>query len=92
MWIIDEMKKARAIIESHGYTILEEYTLISNYGIVFTTDGINRVDARHWINCYGCECNHYDVTFDKAKYPELEELKPEFKTIQKELNDMIWGN
>ena len=90
MFINDEMKKAREIIESFGYTIVEEYTLINNYGIVFT-DGVNRFDARQWKNCYGAECNQYSITLNLVDHPELKALKPEMEIIEKELNDMIWG-
>ncbi len=51
MLISEELAKAKDIIESHGYIVIEDYLLINNYGIVFSTDGNNRIDARHWKNC-----------------------------------------
>ena len=86
MLISEEFNKAKEIIESHGYSIVEEYTLINNYGIVFSTDGSNRIDARHWINCYGAEMNSYIISLNLVNHPELKVLKPEMEILEKELN------
>ena len=89
MLISEELAKAKDIIESHGYTVIEDYLLINNYGIVFSTDGNNRIDARHWKNCYGAEMNSYSISLNLVDYPELKVLKPEMEILEQELNNMI---
>ena len=71
------MKNEEQIIEDiitrNGGKVLEHYSLVSNYGTVFELNG-KRHDARHWLNCYGAEVNHWGVT-------------PTNEAIEKELNE-----
>lgn len=89
MLISEELRRAKEIIQNHGYIVLEDYMLINNYGIIFSTDGSNRIDARHWLNIYGAEVNYYSITLNLVDHPELEELKPFMKLLEDDLNQML---
>ena len=89
MTIIDELKKAKEIIENNGGVIVKDYTLINNYGVTFELNEIP-YDARHWINCYGCEVNYYEV-HKFIDYKNDDKNRKVIEKIKDELNKMIMG-
>lgn len=88
---MEDMKKAKAVLEKHGATNLESYTLINNFGWTFDMDG-RRYDARYWANCYGVPLERWEISVGKTYrdengqpcvYPMDKELQ---ETIERELN------
>lgn len=68
------------IITEAGGIVIEKYNLVNNHGIVFELDG-DRYDARHWLNCYGADCNFWTVT--KSVGGKVEE---KIKELESRLN------
>lgn len=54
------MSKIVEVLEKHGATDIEDYSLISNYGYTFFINGV-KYDARFWANCYGAALNIWQI-------------------------------
>lgn len=56
----DQEELEMNIIKKYGGTDIEPYCLVNNTGYTFILNGI-KLDARHWRNVYGAECNFFDI-------------------------------
>lgn len=88
---MDDMNKAKQILEKHGATNLDGYVLVNNYGWTFDMNG-RRYDARYWANCYGVALDRWGISVGKTYrdengqpcvYPMDSDLK---QKIENELN------
>lgn len=75
---------AREIIKKHGGKIVDEYSLINNWGyIVMIPDG-TQYDVRRWANCYGSDCG-WGVCHMQSRGGKSDENW--VKAISRDLND-----
>lgn len=71
MNILEKYKKEKEIImEYKNIKLIEEYSLVSNYGYVVELNG-KRYDLRHWLNVYGVDTDYWNII---SQYPEEEIL------------------
>ena len=85
------MSKSRIVtaLEKFGAKDIKGYSLISNYGYLFTLDG-KRYDARYWANCYGAALDRWIIGSARAgEDGEYYQMDPETKDkIEKALNEI----
>jgi hypothetical protein len=55
----------RQAIVDNGGTIVDSYSLVSNYGYMVEVDG-KRYDIRHWLNVYGASCDIWTALPDDS--------------------------
>ena len=91
MSLLETLKKQEEIetniIKKYGGTNIEHYTLINNDGYVFKIGDIS-LDARHWRNWYGMECNKWLVNVTNYNVDDSN-IREAVINIEKELNEVI---
>lgn len=72
---MDFLQKERDAILSSGFEIVDDYSLVNNYGYKIKLNN-TEYDLRHWKNIYGIEVDYWSVD-NKSKASEEDRKKIE---------------